>query len=131
MEDYDGNIRDQYNGERIKINIDMKNVKDEDSSIPFAVSITKRDDGHCLESECTSMADKIEIHDLTVKDYEHAEFNLSEKLKEGFLKYLEMRGIKASTSNSLHKNMMSYKSNGDEVFYVRWLKTLKKFVNGK
>ncbi|OMO59130.1 Mitochondrial glycoprotein family protein [Corchorus capsularis] len=121
----------EYNGELIKIDVDMKNLKDDqkDSSFPFVVSITKGD-GPWLEFLCTAMADKIVIDDLNVNDYGKPEFYLGEKLKEDFLKYLEMRGIEASTSNSLHKYMMSYKNNCVDVNRNRvgYFMTLKKFV---
>ncbi|OMO59127.1 Mitochondrial glycoprotein family protein [Corchorus capsularis] len=131
MENDYGNITltREYNDEHIEIEVDWDDLTDEDSSFPFVVSITKEDYVIGLKFECTAISDKIEINDFSIEDYEYPDqFNLTDKLKEGFVKYLEMRGIEASTSNSLHKYMMSYKNNRDDVNYVRWLKTLKKLL---
>jgi complement component 1 Q subcomponent-binding protein len=49
---------------------------------------------------------------------------LDENLKKGFHKYLEIRGIKASTTNFLHEYMISK----DSREYMGWLSNLKQFI---
>jgi complement component 1 Q subcomponent-binding protein len=50
--------------------------------------------------------------------------DLDENLKKGFHKYLEIRGIKASTTNFLHEYMISK----DSREYMGWLSNLKQFI---
>lgn len=50
--------------------------------------------------------------------------DLDENLQKAFHKYLEIRGIKPSTTNFLHEYMI----NKDSREYLVWLKNLKKFV---
>ena len=50
--------------------------------------------------------------------------DLDENLQKAFHKYLEIRGIKPSTTNYLHEYMI----NKDSREYLRWLKNLKEFV---
>ncbi|KAK9986414.1 hypothetical protein SO802_031365 [Lithocarpus litseifolius] len=81
------------------------------SSIPLVVSITKGS-GLCLEFGITALPDEICIDSLSIKlpdtsedqlAYEGPDFNdLDENLQKAFHKYLEIRGIKPSTTNTLH-----------------------------
>lgn len=50
--------------------------------------------------------------------------DLDENLQKSFHKYLEIRGIKPSTTNFLHEYMI----NKDTREYKNWLKKLKQFV---
>lgn len=50
--------------------------------------------------------------------------DLDENLKKAFHKYLEIRGIKPSTTNFLFEYML----NKDSCEYLIWLKKLKDFV---
>lgn len=50
--------------------------------------------------------------------------DLDENLKKAFHKYLEIRGIKPSTTNFLFEYML----NKDSREYLIWLKKLKDFV---
>lgn len=50
--------------------------------------------------------------------------DLDENLQKAFHKYLEIRGIKPSTTNFLHEYMIEK----DNKEYVRWLKDVKDFV---
>lgn len=50
--------------------------------------------------------------------------DLDENLQKAFHKYLEIRGIKPSTTNFLHEYMI----NKDSREYLVWLKKLKEFV---
>lgn len=50
--------------------------------------------------------------------------DLDENLQKSFHKFLEIRGIKPSTTNFLHEYMI----NKDSREYVAWLENLQKFV---
>lgn len=50
--------------------------------------------------------------------------DLDENLQKSFHKYLEIRGIKPSTTSFLHEYMI----NKDSREYVKWLENLQKFV---
>lgn len=50
--------------------------------------------------------------------------DLDENLQKAFHKYLEIRGIKPSTTNFLQEYMI----NKDSKEYLGWLKNLKKFI---
>ncbi|CAI9767551.1 unnamed protein product [Fraxinus pennsylvanica] len=138
-----------YQGETINVEVHMpdlvtgeENDDDNDnddeergaqSSIPLVVRVSKRN-GPSLEFGCTAYPDEIAIDSLSVKDtnsseeqiaYEGPDFSdLDENLQKAFHKYLEIRGIKPSTTNFLHEYMIGK----DSKEYVTWLKNLKKFV---
>ncbi|EFH38545.1 mitochondrial glycoprotein family protein [Arabidopsis lyrata subsp. lyrata] len=137
-----------YNGEHIKVIVSMPSlVSDEndddadddegpsnESSIPLVVTVTKKS-GLSLEFSCMAFPDEIAIDALSVKhpgdsledqmanegpDFE----DLDENLKKTFYKFLEIRGVKASTTNFLHEYMMR-KVNRE---YLLWLKNVKEFM---
>ncbi|KAL6977400.1 hypothetical protein U1Q18_026198 [Sarracenia purpurea var. burkii] len=138
----------EYQGETISVEVHMpdlvtgENEDDDDdddteksnqSSIPLVVRVSKKS-GPCLEFGCTAFPDEISIDSLSVKDpdnsedqiaYEGPDFSdLDENLQKAFHKYLEIRGIKPSTTNFLHEYMI----NKDSREYIMWLKNLKKFI---
>ncbi|XAR66237.1 hypothetical protein NMG60_11012392 [Bertholletia excelsa] len=140
----------EYQGETISVEVHMPDLvtgegDDNDdghhddaessnqSSIPLVVRVSKRS-GPCLEFGCTAYADEIVIDSLSVKDPENSEdqiayegpdfSDLDENLQKAFHKYLEIRGIKPSTTNFLHEYMI----NKDSREYLMWLKNLKKFI---
>ncbi|KAI4382809.1 hypothetical protein MLD38_008722 [Melastoma candidum] len=114
----------EYQGEEIKVEVSMPdlvtgeedeggNDNDDDekanqSSIPLVVSIAKGN-GPCLEFGCTAYPDEVVIDSLAVKKpdtaedqiaYEGPDFqDLDENLQKAFHKYLDIRGIKPSTTN--------------------------------
>jgi len=102
-------------------------------SIPLVVSITKGS-GLCLEFGITALPDEICIDSLSIKlpdtsedqlAYEGPDFNdLDENLQKAFHKYLEIRGIKPRTTNTLREYMDIKESNE----YLLWLKNIKKFI---
>lgn len=112
---------------------DADDEKATQSQLPLVVRVSKSR-GPCLEFGCTAYPDEITVDSLTVKDpdgsddqiaYEGPEFtDLDENLQKVFHKYLEIRGVKPSTTNFLHEYMI----NKDSKEYVMWLKNLKKFV---
>ncbi|CAK7342784.1 unnamed protein product [Dovyalis caffra] len=135
----------KFQDETIKIEVDMPNVTEEEedddddnakesdaSSIPLVVSITKGS-GQSMEFGITAFSDEITIDSLSIKNpessdelaYEGPDFNdLDENLQNAFYKYLEIRGIKPSTTNVL----FDYMANKDNKEYLLWLKNLKNFV---
>ncbi|KAL7214850.1 hypothetical protein ACSBR1_027097 [Camellia fascicularis] len=139
----------EYQGETITVEVHMPNLvtgedddndadnddaeKNNQSSIPLLVRVSKKS-GPCLEFECTAFPDEIAIDSLSVKDPENSEdqiayegpdfTDLDENLQKAFHKYLEIRGIKPSTTNFLHEYMI----NKDSREYMMWLKNLKKFI---
>ncbi|PPS12283.1 hypothetical protein GOBAR_AA08360 [Gossypium barbadense] len=107
------------------------------SGFPFEVEDnpgTQTKDGPSLEFSCTAFHDGIGIDSLSFRNpnpeddelaYEGPDFNdLDENLQKGFYKYLEVRGIKPSTTNYLRE----YMADKDNREYLLWLKNLKKFV---
>ncbi|KAL3373338.1 hypothetical protein AABB24_005368 [Solanum stoloniferum] len=141
----------EYQGESINVEVHMpdlvtgdedENDNDRDhpdneganqSQIPLVVRVSKKN-GPSLEFGITSFADEIAIDTLSIKDpnvaedqiaYEGPDFtDLDENLQKAFHKYLEIRGIKPSTTNFLHEYMI----NKDGREYKMWLKNLKKFI---
>ncbi|KAI3458650.1 hypothetical protein Pfo_015313 [Paulownia fortunei] len=140
----------EYQGETISVEVHMPDLvtgEDDDdndndeeeeekanqSSIPLVVRISKKS-GPCLEFGCTAYPDEIAIDSLSVKDPENSEdqiayegpdfADLDENLQKAFHKYLEIRGIKPSTTNFLH----GYMVDKDSREYITWLKNLQKFV---
>lgn len=141
-------LKRQYQDEKITVEVDMPTVTEEQeeneddekneeegyqSSVPLVVSITKGN-GLSLEFGVTAYPDEITIDSLSIKQpegsedqlaYEGPDFNdLDENLQKAFHKYLEIRGIKPSTTNFLLE-YMSYKDSRE---YLQWLKNLKTFV---
>ncbi|EPS66225.1 hypothetical protein M569_08553 [Genlisea aurea] len=104
------------------------------SSLPMVVRVAKTDGGPVLEFGCTAYPDEVAIDSLSVKapddDEEHAAYegpdfaDLDENLQKSFHKYLELRGIKPSTTNFLH----GYMVDKDAKEYITWLKNIQKFV---
>ncbi|XP_027352856.1 uncharacterized protein At2g39795, mitochondrial-like [Abrus precatorius] len=139
-------LKRQYEDETIKVQVDIPNVapeenedddegekNDSESSIPLVVSVFKGN-GVCLEFGVTAFPDEISIDSLSIKQseesedqlaYEGPEFtDLDENLQKAFHKYLEIRGIKPSTTNFLQEYMFSK----DNKEYLMWLKNLKNFI---
>lgn len=139
----------EYQGEVITVDVHMSDLvsgEDDDDdddaeqpsgsqpSVPLVVSVTKKSGGPTLEFSCTAFPDEIAIDSLAVKNpdtdedqiaYEGPDFSeLDENLQKAFHKYLEIRGIKPSTTNFLHEYMI----NKDSREYLMWLKNLKNFI---
>lgn len=119
--------------ERSQYNDDDDDEKESDSQIPLVVCVSKKD-GPALEFGCTALPDEISIDSLSFRDpksaedkiaYEGPDFSdLDENLQKAFHKYLEMRGIKPSTTNFLHEYMID--KDGRE--YLKWLQNIKMFI---
>ncbi|RZC02835.1 hypothetical protein D0Y65_017783 [Glycine soja] len=142
-------LKGKFGDETIKVQVDIPNVapgeeneddengdnekNDSESSIPLVVSVFK-ENGVSLEFGVTAFPDEISIDSLSIKQceesedqlaYEGPEFiDLDENLQKAFHKYLEIRGIKPSTTNFLQEYMFAK----DNKEYLMWLKNLKNFV---
>ncbi|XP_047327924.1 uncharacterized protein At2g39795, mitochondrial-like [Impatiens glandulifera] len=110
-------------------------AQDVNSRTELVVRISKKTGGPVLEFGCSASPDEIVIDSLAIKNetssdedqlaYEGPDFSdLDENLQNGFHKYLEIRGIKPSTTNYLNEYMVD-KDNRE---YINWLKNLKRFV---
>ncbi|XP_057804083.1 uncharacterized protein At2g39795, mitochondrial-like [Salvia miltiorrhiza] len=132
----------EYQGETVSVEVYMPNLVTGDeeegddpnqSQLPLIVKTSKRG-GPYLEFGCTACPDEIVIDSLSVKDPENSEdqiayegpdfTDLDENLQKGLHRYLEIRGVKASTTNFLH----GYMIDKDTREYVEWLKKLHKFL---
>ncbi|CAH8292824.1 unnamed protein product [Eruca vesicaria subsp. sativa] len=120
-----------YQGESVIVELHMTNLvtgdkgddeeeehedkpeKPKQSNVPLLVTLSKKT-GTSLEFRCTAFPDKIVIKDMV----------LDEKLRKGFHRYIEIRGITPSMINFLHEYMI----NKDGKEHLLWLKTLKNFV---
>ncbi|KAL5537620.1 hypothetical protein UlMin_044847 [Ulmus minor] len=142
-------LKRTYQDEDIKVEVHMPDLvtgeqgEDDDgddasekamqSSIPLLVNVSKKG-GPSLEFSCTAYPDEIAIDSLALRNpenpedqigYEGPDFqDLDENLQKSFHKYLEIRGIKPSTTNFLHEYMI----NKDSREYLMWLNKLKKFI---
>ncbi|KAG2335029.1 hypothetical protein Bca52824_006209 [Brassica carinata] len=107
--------------------------EDEESSvrIPMVVSVSKGDDGVCLEFGVTGYADETVIDTLSIKQPQGSENegacdfeDLNENLQKAFHRFLEIRGIKPSFTRFLADHV----ANKDSRVYLQWLKDVKSFV---
>ncbi|KAK1377982.1 Mitochondrial glycoprotein [Heracleum sosnowskyi] len=112
---------------------DDDDEKPTQSHVPLVVKVAKSHK-FILEFNVTAYPDEISIDSISIKKpdsaedeiaYEGPDFSdLDENLQKAFHKYLEIRGVKPSTTNFLHEYMI----NKDSREYMMWLKNLKKFV---
>ncbi|XP_009773542.1 uncharacterized protein At2g39795, mitochondrial-like [Nicotiana sylvestris] len=137
-----------YGEEAISIEIDMPNGRCENAeddavdseeesesqpSVPLSVTVSK-ENGLALEFDVRAFPNKILICGISIKelksssnqlDYRGPAFSLlNESLQKSFYEYLEVRGLTGSTANFL----LEYVISKDSKEYIRWLKTIKKFV---
>ncbi|XP_010427342.1 PREDICTED: uncharacterized protein At2g39795, mitochondrial-like [Camelina sativa] len=143
----------EYNEEKMKVEVSMPGLamdeneddlddnedggheKANETSIPLVVTVTKKS-GLSLEFSCTAFPDEVVIDGLSVKRpedssseeqlaYDGPDFQeLDENMRKSFHKFLETRGINASTTDFLYEFMMDK----DSREYKLWLKKLKNFV---
>ncbi|CAA7020006.1 unnamed protein product [Microthlaspi erraticum] len=104
--------------------------------ITFIVNITKGTAGETLEIMCSAWPDNIEISKLCIRkgvksspsSYNGPEFEeLDDELQEALYQYLEKRGISDDLAVFLHKYMKN-KGKGE---YVRWMESVKSYVEQK
>ncbi|KAH6802345.1 hypothetical protein C2S51_033791 [Perilla frutescens var. frutescens] len=146
IKDHDGMetimLTREHKGETISVEVHMPNLvtgyeEGDDSpnhcSLPLVVKTSKKS-GPYLEFGCTAYPDEIVIDSLSVKHpeiseeqiaYEGPDFgDLDENLQKAFHRYLEIRGIKPSTTNFLHGYMIEK----DTRIYLEWLRKVEKFL---
>lgn len=141
-------LKRELDGEIIKVGVDIPNIAssedneeeeeedNEDTGIPMVVIVSKGN-GQELEFGLTAFADKICIDSLLIKQPEHSSegskqnayegpnfSDLDESLQKALQKYLEIRGIKSTTT----KFLQEYMRNKDFREYLMWLKNLKGFI---
>ncbi|XP_062006238.1 uncharacterized protein At2g39795, mitochondrial-like [Rosa rugosa] len=144
-------LRREFDGEIIKVAVDIPNVsstednddeeekekeeENEDTGIPMVVSISKGN-GQELEFGLTAFSDEICVDSLSMRQPEDSEgskriayegpnfSDLDESFQKALQKYLEVRGIKSSTT----KFLQEYMRNKDFREYLMWLKNLKGFI---
>lgn len=124
---------------------DSHEEKGAQPSIPLVINVVSKGNVKAsLEFSCTAYPDEVSIDGLAVREqeeqsddkgsdipsevkvaYEGPDFSdLDENLQKAFHKYLEIRGIKPSTTNFLHEYMI----NKDSREYLLWLRNLKNFI---
>ncbi|CAK7325753.1 unnamed protein product [Dovyalis caffra] len=139
----------EYEGELVKVEVHMpdlvtgedNDIRDDNddkersmkSTIPLVVTVSKKS-GTCLVFDCVAYDDEILIDSMSIKVPETSEdqmayggpnfHDLDENLKKGLHKYLEIRGIKPSTTDFL----LEYMINKDSREYLGWLNNLKQFI---
>ncbi|KAL9226631.1 hypothetical protein vseg_002420 [Gypsophila vaccaria] len=126
VEDESGDEDDDEDGD--------DNERHTHSKVPLLVTVIQKDgNSPHLQFDCTALPAEIRINGLRLKNpktedqlaYEGPDFlDLHENLRRAFHRYLEMRGIKASTTNFLHEYMV----NKDYKEYRRWLEDVKNFI---
>ncbi|KAL0452819.1 UNVERIFIED_CONTAM: putative protein, mitochondrial [Sesamum latifolium] len=129
-------IEDHPGQQTITLTREYQGGKGNQSSIPLVVRVSKKS-GPSLEFGCTAYPDEVAIDSLAVKDTDNSEdqiaydgpdfADLDENLQKAFHKYLELRGIKPSTTNFLH----GYMVDKDSREYITWLKNLRSLFRRK
>ncbi|OWM71295.1 uncharacterized protein At2g39795, mitochondrial-like [Punica granatum] len=103
--------------------------------ITIFVTISKGEGGDVLEFVCSALPDSIEIRRLYTRSskmppqvYLGPQFKeLDNKLQELLYDYLEERGVSDELAGFLHE----YMRNKDKIELIRWMGTLKSFVEKK
>ncbi|KAB1218782.1 hypothetical protein CJ030_MR3G026662 [Morella rubra] len=101
--------------------------------ITLIVNITKGEGGDVLEIMCSAWPDSIEIKRLFLcrgvkmpaQSYAGPEFKeLDDELQDSLYEFLEARGVNDELAVFLHK----YMKNKDKTEFVRWMGTVKSFI---
>ncbi|KAL1198614.1 hypothetical protein V5N11_011263 [Cardamine amara subsp. amara] len=104
--------------------------------ITFIVNISKAGAGEAFEIMCSAWPDTIEISKLCVRkgiksspsSYNGPEFEeLDDELQDALYQFLEQRGISDELAVFLHQ----YMKNKDKGEYVRWMDSVKSYVERK
>lgn len=104
--------------------------------VTMIVDICKGEDGDVLEFVCSAWPDTIEIQNVYTRGqkqitnplYMGPEFKeLDDKLQDSLYDYLEMRGINDELAVVLHH----YMKNKDKTEFIRWMGTVKSFIEKK
>ncbi|XVE89168.1 hypothetical protein DITRI_Ditri19aG0128900 [Diplodiscus trichospermus] len=104
--------------------------------ITFIVNISKGGDSNILEIMCSAWPDAIEIKKLFVRGddrtldlpYFGPEFKeLDDELQDSLYEFLEERSINDELATFLHE----YMKNKDKTEFVKWLETVKSYIEKK
>ncbi|KAL0723598.1 hypothetical protein Bca4012_038197 [Brassica carinata] len=104
--------------------------------ITFVVNISKDGDGQTLEIMCSAWPDTIQISKFFVRKssknspnaYVGPEFEeMEDELQDSVYRFLEERGISDDLALFLHQ----YMKNKDKAEYIRWMETVKSYVEQK
>ncbi|KAJ7962777.1 Mitochondrial glycoprotein family protein [Quillaja saponaria] len=104
--------------------------------ITFIVNISKGVGGDVLEIMCSAWPDSIEINRLFVRasdntvaqPYAGPEFKeLDDELQDCLYEFLESRGVNDDLAIVLHE----YMKNKDRTEFIRWMETVKSFIEKK
>ncbi|KAL5576105.1 hypothetical protein UlMin_017804 [Ulmus minor] len=110
-------------------------AEDIQQHITVVINISKKDSGKSMEIMCSAWPDSIEIGKLFVlsktmpaQPYAGPEFKeLDDELQESLYEFLEVRGINDDLAVFLH----SYMKNKDKTEFIRWMGTVKSFIEKK
>ncbi|XP_022144809.1 uncharacterized protein At2g39795, mitochondrial [Momordica charantia] len=101
--------------------------------ITVIVNITKGDSSDVLEIMCSAWPDSLEIdrfflrrgEKMPAQPYAGPEFKeLDDDLQNSLYEYLEARGVDDELAVFLHK----YMNNKDKTEFIRWMETVKSFI---
>ncbi|ESQ35221.1 hypothetical protein EUTSA_v10008623mg [Eutrema salsugineum] len=104
--------------------------------ITFIVNISKGGDGETLEIMCSAWPDTIQISKFFVRKsskrspnaYIGPEFEeMEDELQDSLYQFLEERGISDDLAVFFHQ----YMKNKDKAEYIRWMETVKSYVEKK
>ncbi|KAF7814481.1 MAM33 domain-containing protein [Senna tora] len=104
--------------------------------ITFIVNISKGESGRILEIMCSAWPDTIEIRRLVIRasnntivqPYAGPEFKeLDDELQDSLYDFLEARGINDELAVFLH----DYMKNKNKIELIRWMGTVKSFIEKK
>ncbi|KAF5741770.1 mitochondrial glycoprotein [Tripterygium wilfordii] len=104
--------------------------------ITLVVNISKEGVGEVLEIMCSAWPNSIEITKLFIRRngkmsaqlYDGPEFReLDDELQESLYEFLEARGINEELATFLHE----YMKNKGKIEYIRWMGTVKSYIENK
>ncbi|KAM0957078.1 hypothetical protein ACFX13_025883 [Malus domestica] len=110
--------------------------KDVQLHITMIVNISKKEGGNVFEIMCSAWPDTIEINKLFVRKpekmpaqpYAGPEFKeLDDELQDSLYEFLEARSINDDLAIFLHE----YMKNKDKTEFIRWMGTVKSFIEKK
>ncbi|KAK9282311.1 hypothetical protein L1049_005225 [Liquidambar formosana] len=110
--------------------------EDVELHITFIVNISKGDGGDVLEFMCSAWPDSIDIQKLfmhgrdqtVAQPYTGPEFKeLDDELQNSLYEFLERRGINDELAVFLHE----YVTNKDKTEFIRWMGSVKSFIEKK
>ncbi|CAA3030605.1 Mitochondrial acidic MAM33 [Olea europaea subsp. europaea] len=117
----------------IKKTSDIATEDDVQLHITIIVDIFKGEDNDVLEFVCSAWPNSIEIRKVFTRGHNRIKIQpytgpgfkeLDDELQDSLYDFLEARGINDELAEYLHQ----YMKNKDKTEYIRWMETLKSFV---